>query len=338
MKVRSGFSRLYYFMFLLLFVIVGGTLGYMSIEGWSLIDSLYMTIITVSTVGFGEVDTLSTSGKLFTASLIIFSLGIFAYAIGAITTYIVGGEYKKYLKEYKMLKQLKQMSNHVIVCGFGRVGKQVAEDLRAMGKEFVILESDEHTAELCENEGFNVLRGDGTDDENLIAASIKDASAVITCLPKDADNLYVVLAAREFRNDAIIVSRASNPAAVSKLKMAGASNVIMPGSVGGSHMASLIAHPDVIEFLDIIRVKGYQGANVESISYDELPKEFRDKTIEELEARRITGATIIGFRPADGEYIINPPLETRVGPGSKLFVLGNTEQIEKFTNYFQLSH
>ena len=176
------------------------------------------------------------------------------------------------------------------------------------------------------------------DDDILFNAGIKNARAVITCLPKDADNVYVVLAAREANNKLLIVSRASTNAAVSKLKMAGANNVIMPDSIGGSHMASLIANPDVMEFLDIIRVQGYEGANIESISYDELPKEFQDKTIRELEAREITGATIIGFKGTDGNYIINPGLETKVGPGSKLFILGSTGQIKKLVAHFSLNH
>ena len=334
----NSFSRLHYFVLLLFLVIVGGTIGYMMIEEWPFVDAFYMTIITISTVGFREVGELSVYGKMFTAFLIISSFGTFAFAITSITTYIVGGEYKKYLKEYRMLQQLKKMKDHVIVCGYGRVGKQVAEDLRATGEEFVILDSNDETVEHCEEEGYNVMRGDGTNDESLLAASIKTARAVITCLPKDADNMYVVLAAREFQKDAMIVSRASSAGAVRKLKMAGANNVIMPGSVGGSHMASLIAQPDVCEFLDIIRVKGNLEANVESVDYADLPADLRDKSIAELDAKKITGVTIIGYKTKEGEYVINPAGDIRVSEGSKLFVLGSGEQIEKLTAYFQLNH
>lgn len=329
---------MYYFLALLGLILVGGTVGFMLIEGWELVDAFYMTIITISTVGFGEVQDLTYYGKLFTSFLIISSFGTFAYAISTITTYVVGGEYRRYLKEYRMMREMKKMKNHIIICGYGRVGKQVAEDLRAIGDEFVIVEADETAAHVAEEEGFTVLVGDSTNDETLQHVSIENARAVITCLPKDADNVYVVLAAREARKDVVIVSRASSPSAVSKLKMAGANNVIMPGAVGGSHMASLIAHPDVIEFLDMIRVKGYQGANVQAVRYDQLPEMFRDKSIEELEAKKITGVTIIGFKDKDGDYIINPPIDTKVIVGSKLFVLGNTDQIEKFISYFKLTH
>ncbi|MDX2360060.1 MAG: potassium channel protein [Crocinitomicaceae bacterium] len=324
---------------MLLLITAGGTMGYMIIEGWKFTDSFYMTIITISTVGFREVQDLTVYGKLFTAFLIISSFGTFAYAVTSITTYLVGGEYRQYFKEYKTMKEVKKMNNHVIICGFGRVGMQVAEDLSAHGNDFIIIEKDSDIVmHEKEHEKFLFLEGDGTNDDILKNAGIETASAVITCLPKDADNIYVVLAAREFKRDIIIVSRASYASAVSKLKMAGANNVIMPDSLGGSHMASLIANPDVMEFLDIIRVQGYHGANIDSISFEELPTSLQNKSIEELEAKKITGVTIIGYKDPAGEYHINPPTETIIGPKSRLFVLGSDKQIKKLVEHFHLSH
>lgn len=330
------FSRIYYFLGLITFIIAGGTSGYMVIEGWNFIDSLYMTIITISTVGFREMGELSVYGKLFTSFLIISSFGTFAYAITSITRYLVGGEYRRYLKEYKVMRETSKMRDHVIICGFGRVGAQVAADLEASGTEFVIIEKDEEVIdEWSSHEEFLFLRGDGTNDESLMNAGVKNARAIIVCMPHDADNIYVVLAAREQNNKILIVSRASQNSAVSKLKMAGANNVIMPDSIGGSHMASLIANPDVMEFLDIIRVLGNKGANIGTITYEELPDEFKDKTIGELESREITGVTIIGYKQPNGEYTINPVPGLRVGEGSKLFVLGNADQIKKFIKHFK---
>ncbi len=332
------FSKIYYFLILLLLIILGGTAGYMIIEGWSFINSFYMTIITISTVGYGEVHELTNYGKLFTSFLIISSFGTFAFAITSITTYVVGGEYKRYYKEYKMMKELKKMNDHVIICGFGRVGKQAAEDLIAHNNKFIVIERDQETIDENKNNDITFLKGDSTNDDTLSQACIRNAKAVITCLPKDAENIYVVLAAREFNEKMIIVSRASYPSAVSKLRMAGANNVIMPDSIGGSHMASLIANPDVMEFLDMIRVQGDQGCNVETVSYSELPKSLQDKTIGELEAKKITGVTIIGYRSYKGDYIVNPPVETVVVPGSKLFVLGNPEEIKNLIQHFHLQH
>jgi voltage-gated potassium channel len=340
MLLRSKLlSKLSYFLGLILLIIAVGTSGYIFIEEWSFINSFYMTIITISTVGFSEVAELSVYGKLFTAFLIISSFGTFAYAITSITRYLVGGEYKRYLKEHKIMKETGKMNNHVIICGFGRVGFQVANDLKSHNDDFVVLEKDENVIEKNElDENIKFLRGDSTDDAILEKAGIKKAKAIITCLPKDADNIYVVLAAREFNKNILIVSRASRSSAVSKLRMAGANNVIMPDSIGGSHMASLIANPDVMEFLDIIRTRGIEGTNIESISCNELPAELQDKSITEIESRDIIGATIIGFKDAEGNYRINPPSDTKIVKGSKIFILGSDSQIKKLVNQFHLEH
>ena len=333
------FKNIYFFVGLLLTVIFVGTAGFMLIEGWGFVDALFMTMITISTVGFGEVQPLSSIGKLFTSFLIISSFGTFAFAIKSITNFLAGGEYRRYVNEKRIMKQFEKLHHHVIICGFGRVGRQVAEDLKAHGTSFLVIENNEETiSEYNEYEGYLFLKGDSTLDENLLRANIGKAKALICCLPKDADNLYVVLSARELKKNLFIVSRASNQSTVNKLKIAGAQNVIMPDAVGGSHMASLISNPDVMEFLDIIRVQGYKGANIESISFNELPDQFKNMTIGQLEAKRLTGVTIIGFKTPDGEYIINPDYEIEVVPQSKLFVLGNPAQIEKLNHIFGISH
>lgn len=333
------FSKIYYFLILLFLVIFGGTIGYFFIEDWTVIDSFYMTIITVSTVGFQEVHSLSTGGKLFTAILIVTSFGTFAYAITSITSYLVGGKYRKFIKERKLMKDLSTMQNHVVICGYGRVGKQVAEDLASVNTPFVILENNAETiAEDEDKTGYIFLKGDATQEELLERANLAKARAIITCLPKDADNVYVVLAARERLKTLLIVARASAQSAVSKLKMAGANNVILPDTIGGSHMASLIANPDVMEFLDIVRVQGTGGANINSVAFSELPEELQNKTIGQLEAKRITGVTIIGFKTPDGLYLINPDNDIKMVPHSKLFVLGSSVQIQKLKDLFGLKH
>lgn len=184
---------------------------------------------------------------------------------------------------------------------------------------------------------YTFVNGDATHDEDLEKAGIATARGLITCLPKDADNLYAVLAGREFNSNILIISRASYYSAVSKLKLAGANNIIMPDSIGGSHMASLIVNPDVMEFLDIIRVQGNQGANVESITYEQLPPELQGKTIEELDSKKSTGVTIIGYKTQGGDYQINPDINIKVVPGSKLFVLGKSSQIEHLNEFYGIN-
>jgi voltage-gated potassium channel len=333
------FRKIYFFLLLLILVIGLGTSGYVLIEGWGLLDSFYMTIITMSTVGFGEVHELSDSGRIFTAFLLISCFGIFAYTISSLTSYVVGGEYRKNLRDSKVLRNMKNMKDHIIICGFGRVGKQVAEDLKLFEIPFVVIENDELILKDLEaDESLVIVKGDATREGMLDKAQLSTARGVITCLPKDADNVYVVLACREGNHKLNIVARASLNSAVSKLKLAGANHVIMPDSIGGSHMASLICNPDVVEFMDAIKVQGHSGVNIETISFNELPEEFRNKTIGQLEAKRITGVTIIGFKTPEGQYIINPDYEIEVVQHSKLFVLGAAEQIQKLNSIFGINH
>lgn len=332
-------SKISYFLLLVLFIIIGGSVGYHFIEGYEWIDAYYMTVITVSTVGFREITELSSSGKIFTTILIFTSLGTFAFAITAITTFLFGGNYKKYMRESKQEEDLEKITNHIIICGYGRVGRQVADDLASTGTTFLVIEQDASVIESAsEEKNYLFLHGSATEDSILKKAKLEQARALITCLPNDADNVYVVLSAREFVPASLIISRASTESAVKKLKMAGANNVILPDTIGGSHMASLISNPDVMEFLDIVRVRGTSGSNINSISFSELPKELQNKTIGELEAKRMTGVTIIGFKNPDGDYVINPDFETLVVPHSKLFVLGTNEQITKFKQLFRLNH
>ena len=326
------FKRVYVFLGILILIISIGTIGFMAIEKWSFLDAFYMTVITTATVGFREVYELSDAGKLFTIFMIIISFGTFAFAISSITKYILGGDYKQNLNQYRTTKKLGKMENHVVICGFGRVGKQVAEDLARKNTPVLIIDTDEAQTEKFQSKSdFLFMIGDSTSDEVLKKANIGAALAVITCLPKDADNLYVVLSAREINKSIKIIARATYSAAVAKLKLAGATNVIMPDSIGGTHMASLVSNPDVVEFMDSIRSQGEdEGVNIESISFAELPEEFQFKKLKDLKVvkvRQQTNVTIIGYKTADGKYIINPDGDTEIVPHSKLFVLGTSEQI-----------
>jgi voltage-gated potassium channel len=299
----------------------------MAVEGWTLIESFYMTIITISTVGFKEVHDLTTGGRLFTGLLIMGSFGTFAYAVRAISTYVFSGEYKKYLSEYKAMNKVDKLSNHTIICGYGRVGRQAASGLSDYKNSYVVIENDKLRLENFQSTGIHYVEGDATIDDVMVKAGIERASAIITCLPSDADNLFVVLTAREMNKKIKIISRASNSTSVRKLKVAGANNVIMPDAVGGAHMASLVVTPDVMEFFDQIKIPGDDTVNLEEISFSDLDQEFKFKSIGELNAKKMTGCNIIGFKTAEDEYIINPSYDTVVAPNTKLFVLGNTEQI-----------
>jgi voltage-gated potassium channel len=324
--------------FLFILIITGtvfvGVSGYMTIEGWNFTDSLFMTTITISTVGYSEVNGLSLEGKIFTIFLIIISFGNFAFAITSLTRYVVEGEYKKDLRELRVKRNLSKMENHIIVAGYGRVGKQVVKDLLEIGKKVVVIEEEISIIEDLEDKiKFQFVGGNATKDEVLIRSGIEKASAIVTCLPNDSENLYVVLAAREFNKELTIISRASKSEAVAKLKIAGATNVVMPDSIGGSHMATLLASPLVADFLDLISVTGESEVNIECILFDHLPEAFQNHRIGTMDAKNQTGVNIVGLKLPNGEYIINPPDEIELIEGSRLFVLGTTEQISYLHRY-----
>jgi len=323
------YSKLVNALGMLLGVISMGTIGYETIEdNYNFVDAFYMTIITISTVGFREVHVLSDAGKLFTAFLIISSFGIFAYSVTSITTFIMSGNYRKHFIENKMLKEINKLSGHIIVCGYGRVGRKAAGELRDHSEKVIVIEQQEDAVNGIQDiSGLSYIIGDSTVDENLLKAGIISAKAIITTLPSDSENLYVVLTARELCKDLVIISRASNPSAVKKLKIAGATNVIMPDMVGGSHMASLVTTPDLNEFLDHISIQGEADVNLEEVSFSDVPEELKYLTLKELDARNKLGVNIIGFKTTDGEYIINPGPDTIILPNSKLFVLGTSQQI-----------
>lgn len=332
------FSKVYYAIILLIVIMLSGIIGFMIIEDYSFFDAFYMTVITVSTVGFSEVQTLSVGGKIFTSFLIITSFGTFAYALTSITKYIVGGEYKAYFKDYKMNMEIEKQENHVIVCGYGRVGSKAVSELRAHNESYVILEQKPELLEKFREQKLHLfLDGNATSDETLLKARIKSAKALITTLPSDADNLFVVLSARELNPKLVIISRASNYSSVKKLKMAGANNVIMPDSLGGTHMASLVTTPDVMEFLDQISIQGQSNCNLEEISFRSIPEEFKNKPLGILKNSFSTGCSIIGYKNPDGEYIINPSDEVLIVPDSKIFVLGDAIQIKEVNKIFRLN-
>jgi len=313
--------------FLLGFALALGISGFIIIEDYTFSESFYSTIIILSNVGLSPVKDLSDIGKWFVCLLIMLSLGAFAYAISTLTTYVMEGELQKFYKNKKTTKMIDQLSNHVIICGYGRNGRQACEQLTSHGQSFIVIEKEEAAInELKEQDNFLYIEGDATRDEILIDSGITKAKAIITTLPNDAANVFVVLTARELNPNLKIISRASEDTSEGKLRRAGANNVIMPDKIGGTHMATLVTRPDVLEFMDYIT--GTINVRLEEIFCSRLRGQYRGKSIRELEVRHKSGANIIGFKSKDGEYKINPDPDTLMENGSKIFVLGTQEQIE----------
>ena len=323
------FKKLYIAIGLILSVLIIGIVGFIIIQDYDFIDALFMTIITIGTVGYGEVKALDDAGKLFMSFLIIISITTFAYAISVITRYVIEGEFQTYFRHYKVNKEIQKLKDHVIVCGYGRNGKQACDQLRSEKVKFVAIESNPQIIQDMQMEpDVLFIDGDATKDDVLLEAGLENAKALITALPSDAANVFVVLTARDRNPKLKIISRASDDGSEHKLKRAGADNVIMPDKIGGTHMAALITKPDVLEFID--HITGRINIRLEEILFSNLPESMQNKSIRELEVRNKTGANIIGFKAADGEYVINPFPETIMMQDAKLFVLGTQEQVSRF--------
>ncbi|MBI4647525.1 MAG: potassium channel protein [Bacteroidia bacterium] len=315
---------------LLIIVIITGILGYILIEKYTFVEALYMTLITMATVGFGEVHPLSDAGRIFTSLLIIFSFGIFAYVITAFSRYVIDGAFRNYFIDNKVKKRISKLKGHVIVCGYGRNGNQAVVDLIEHKEQVIIIEKEESISErLREETDLLFIHGDATSDEVLGTAQIECAKALITTLPVDADNLFVVLTAHQMNPELKIISRASDESSDVKLKRAGANNVIMPDRIGGQRMAKLVAQPDIVEFLDYLMLMPTREVRLEEVSCENIADYFVERTIRELDIRNVSGANIVGLRTEAGQYIVNPSPDTKLSSNDKLFTIGTPEQIKK---------
>jgi len=306
--------------------------------GWSYswIDAIYMTVITITTVGFGEVHPLTTSEKIFTSLLILSSIFIVGYAIKVISEYILSKNNIGNLRQKKVQKKINTLENHIVVCGFGRNGKQAVQKLAAYNERFVVIEKDEEVIERFQ-EDVLFVHGNANEDDILLLAGIDRAAILICALPSDADNLFIVLSARQMNEKLKIISRASEETSYKKLKLAGADNVIMPDRIGGDHMASLVVVPDLVEFLDNLTVSGEQDSiNVEQIAFEKVCPDGLEKAIHDLDLRKKTGCSIIGYKNENGEYVVNPEPSTVVQKNSKLIVIGRPNQIENLKELYNV--
>jgi len=329
--VRQWTYRLLQPFLVLHLIILIGILGYIIIEGYNFIEALYMTTIAITTVGFGEVRPLSNVGRLFTVFLLITSWVTFAWAIARITQFVVTGEINKYFKMRKNMKTITQLNRHVILCGFGRNGQQAARTLKNHNMPFVVIERSEDSMEktLPDFPNLIYLIGDGTDDDLLIQAGIERGVALISALPDDADNVFIVLSARALNHKLQIISRASDESSIPKLRKAGADNVIMPDKIGGSHMATLVSKPDVIEFMDFLSSEDGESVNMESVPFELLPSNIKNKPLKVVMEWNKTGVNCLGIKNREGKFIINPPGDTLVTEGCKVIVFGTRSQISE---------
>ncbi|MEW6213903.1 MAG: potassium channel protein [Nitrospirota bacterium] len=305
-------------------VIAFGTTGYMVIEGWNFLDSLYMTVITLSTVGYREIGDLSPGGRLFTIILIISGVGTMLYVLSTGAKFILEGEIQEVFGRRRLEKKIKELKNHYIICGYGRMGRIIGKELRNNGVQFVVIEKN---PVLHEKEEALILEGDATHDDILKEAGIEKAKGLITVLPTDAENLYVVLSAKGLNPDLLIVARAGEEGSEQKLLRAGADRVISPYHTGGLRIAHTVLKPAVVDFIEFATKSGNIDLQMEEILIPE-DSGLAGLTLDQCGIGKELGIIIVAIKTSTGDMKFNPTFRTVIGPSDTLIALGEIAKLK----------
>jgi voltage-gated potassium channel len=290
-----------------------------------------MAVITLASVGFGEVHPLSPAGRIFTTILILFNVGLFAYSISTITSIFAEGGFTNMLKEFRMNRKIEALNDHTIVCGFGRHATEVAQELAKQGMPFVVIENRPEKIDALRAEtDFLFVEGDATSDEVLKEAGIHSARALVVTLPSDADNLFVTLSARQMNPGMRIISRANNAADEIKIRRAGANHTVVPEQIGGFYMATLVNKPDLVEFFNLLSNMGPSNVVFEEIQVSEMKPDFQNKAMFESGLDKAGRVSIVAVRYPNGQYELNPLPSVVLHPDWHVVVLGNPEQMDAF--------
>ena len=307
-----------------------GTLGYITIEGWDTLDSLYMTVITLSTVGFKEVHNLSDAGKVFTMVLIFFGVSVIGYIVGSLAQIMFEGQFHRIIGRKKVEKAINALQDHYIICGFGRIGALICKEFAAKPLPFVVVEKDTGTIDRMEldGHGYLFLRGDATADDTLLKAGIRKAKGLISVVTSDTENVYITLTARGLNPDLYILARSGEEGSEIKLKRAGANKVVSPYLIGGSRMAQAILRPTVVDFIEIATGHEHMELQMEEILIPEHSG-YIGESLASSGFRKETGVIIVGIKKECGTMGFNPESHTKIEAGDTLIVLGEPTAIQK---------
>jgi voltage-gated potassium channel len=325
--MSANLNFIKFILLLILFVILA-SVGYAIFEGWSFIDSIFMTITTVATVGYGEVHPLSEFGEYYTILVIIIGATLVALTLSNLTAYIVSGHLRTFLKAGKMQQRIAKMKEHYIVCGCGRMGYEAVRELIAENKELVVIDSDQSRIQMLEKEGIPYILGDSTLDEVLKMAYVERARGLLAALPTDADNVYISLSARGLNPSLLIIARGTDEHSEQKLLKAGANRVILPYHIGGKRMASILIRPEIVDFLDVMMGKDQFSLRMEIVRIGESSI-LHGHTLQSSNIRKETGGLLVmGLLRKNGKVLPNPSRDSKIEPGDQLIVLGQAEQIQ----------
>ncbi|SES85142.1 voltage-gated potassium channel [Natronincola peptidivorans] len=310
-------------------IIIIGTVGYMLLLQVSFIDALYMTVITISTVGYGEVGEMTASAMLFSIVIIFFGLGTAGYAFTSVVSLFLEGTFKEAWRRKRMEDKIGQLKDHYILCGAGETGQSIIEQFEKSKVPFVVIDKNEKQVAELMAEGVLIVQGDATHEDVLIKCRIHEAKGLITSLPDDAANVFVVLTARELNKNLYIVSRAIERNSRGKLKKAGANNTISPNEIGGRRMAALILRPSVISFLDIITHAGDVVLDLEDVVICEHG-EIVGKTLKEAKIPERTGLVVLAIKKhGKKNLMLNPSFDETLNVGDVMIVLGQEKQVHQ---------
>ncbi|MFC2056094.1 potassium channel family protein [Chloroflexota bacterium] len=305
-------------------IIAIGVIGYITIEGWSFFDSLYMTVVTITTVGYAEVHPLSTGGRIFSIFLIVGGVGGVLYAVTGIIEYIVEGRFGTTWGRRRMKSKIAKLKGHFILCGFGRVGEEVANTFKEEDVPLVVIDNRLECIARVEQAGYLHVEGDATRDEVLKEAGIEHARGLVAALGADVDNTYITLSARGLRSDLFIEARASSEEVEKKLKRAGADRIVSPQRIGARRMAMLALRPAVVDFIDtVIRRRGLE-LQMENVAISNSSS-LSGQTVDEV--RRCSKANVLAISKKSGRLLANPSGEEKISAGDSLIIMGTTEEL-----------
>lgn len=308
--------------------ILFGMVGYHALEGWSWFDGLYMTVITLATIGYGEIHPLTAAGRVFTIILIIVGVTVFGFLVSILTQAVVENQIALALGRRRLFKDISQLKDHYILCGAGRVGMRIIDEFKKKGVDYVIIERDEIVAEKLLTKGNLVLIGDATDETVLEGARVRTAKALITAASTDAENVYIVLTTRGLNPDIYIVTRANDLAAERQLKRAGANKVVSPVLMGSHRMAQAALTPAVADFIELTTMTESLDLNFEQVRIVEGSL-LDGKRIKDSRIRSEHNAMIVAITPREGEMIFNPNGEQMLSAGDLLIAIGTRSGLAK---------
>ncbi|MCK5507085.1 MAG: potassium channel protein [Desulfobacterales bacterium] len=317
-------------------ILLVGTIGYMLLEGWNCFDALYMTVITLTTVGYGETHELSGTGKAFTLILILVGAGVLFYIISMIAEFVVEGQIREVLGRHKLEKQIKKLKDHYIICGYGRVGQTVCEIFSSKSLKMVVIDKNSDRIAQLQKNGLLYVEGEATNEESLIEAGIERAMTLVSALGSDVDNLYVTLSARGLNPGLFIIARSGSIGSGKKLLRAGADKVVSPYRIGARRMARMILHPTTTDFLELLRNEKMTNFQLEEIPVGSS-SDLIGVSLENLGMRQNFKLNIVAIKKADGNILFNPSSKDIVEAGDTLIVIGaddNIAKLERLLNPF----